>query len=99
MGRYVGASCKWPMFGNWPNFHIDSKGSNTHAKFLQLSWDLLRVVSFCGAAEQEDMDDDDDDDDNDDYYDDEDDGFSIKAREGIYEHNAAQVHQWAAEIK
>jgi hypothetical protein len=66
---------------------------------LQLSWDLLRVVSFCGAAEQEDMDDDDDDDDNDDYYDDEDDGFSIKAREGIYEHNAAQVHQWAAEIK
>ncbi|KAL6903978.1 hypothetical protein GGI43DRAFT_307968 [Trichoderma evansii] len=58
---------------------------------LQLSWDLLRIIAICGAAEEEDADDDDDIDD---------DGLSIDAVEGIYEaNNGAEIYQWAAEVE
>lgn len=59
---------------------------------LQLSWDLLRVIAICGAAEEEDIDDDDDVVD--------DDGFSIDAVEGVYEEDGgAQIYQWAADVE
>ncbi|KAL9477579.1 hypothetical protein ACSS6W_007420 [Trichoderma asperelloides] len=65
--------------GHVPNFNL-----------LQLSWDLLRVVAICGAAEEE-LDDESDADDG---------GFSIEASEGIYEEdNGAQIYQWAAEVE
>lgn len=58
---------------------------------LRLSWDLLRVISICGAAEEEDIDDDDDVDD---------DGFSIEASEGMYEEDSgAQIYQWATDVE
>lgn len=58
---------------------------------LQLSWDL-RVISICGAAEEEDIDDDDDV--VDDY------GFSIDAGEGVYEEDGgAQIYQWAVDVE
>ncbi|UKZ66149.1 uncharacterized protein TrAtP1_007325 [Trichoderma atroviride] len=63
---------------------------------LQLSWDLLRIISICGVVGEENVDDDGD---NDDYYSDNDDGSSIGASEGIYENNGAQIYQWAAEVE
>lgn len=58
---------------------------------LQLSWDLLRMISICGAA-KEDVDD------NDDVVDD--DGFGVEANEGMYEEDdGAQIYQWAMDVE
>ncbi|RFU77233.1 hypothetical protein TARUN_5014 [Trichoderma arundinaceum] len=65
---------------------------------LQLSWDLLRVVAICGAAEEQSIEEDDDDDDDysyDDYgnYNYEDDGNEVNMRMWD-EDDYAQLRQW-----